>query len=83
MVKAQSSRDHREPTADVVDAFHSGQAQEGLLGDVFSGTDVAEHLVGEVDQVRAMESPRVGKAGVTGHPHTTKQTTNKLRSGGV
>ena len=39
-------------------AIGAGQPQECLLRDVLGLADVAEHLVGEVHQVRAVAAPR-------------------------
>ena len=60
LVQAEPTGDHREPAPDVVDLSHigSGQSQEGLLGDVLGFADVAQHLIGEVDQVGAVATPR-------------------------
>lgn len=66
LVEAQPAGYHRQPAADVVDLAQvgTGQPQKRFLRNVFGVADVAdvaEHLVGEVDQIRAMAPPCFGE----------------------
>ena len=60
LVQAQPAGNDGQPGADIVDLLGLGarQPKERLLCDVFGLSDVAEHLVGEVHQVRAVVAPR-------------------------
>ena len=62
LVEAEPAGDHGQPAADVVDLVDvgAGQPQKRLLRDVFGLADVAEHLVGEVDQIGAVAAPGLG-----------------------
>jgi len=60
LVKAQPPRHDGQPGADVIDLCRVGarKSKESLLRDVFGLPDVAQHLIGEVHQVRTVAAPR-------------------------
>ncbi len=59
LVETEAARHHGQPAADVLDLVPVGarKPQEGLLRNIFRLADVSQHLVGEVDQIRAMATP--------------------------
>src|SRR5689334_7904234 len=54
MIQAESPRDNRQPGADVVNIGSTRQSEKRLLRDVLSLPHIAEHLIREVHQIRAM-----------------------------
>ncbi|GAB4598045.1 hypothetical protein MOKP4_43630 [Mycobacterium avium subsp. hominissuis] len=60
LVQAEPAGHHGQPAPHVVDVARGGQPQECLLRNVFRVADVAQHLVGEVDQVGTVTTPGLG-----------------------
>jgi hypothetical protein len=60
LIQADPAGDNDQPAAQIVDLLEISirQTSEGLLSGVFSTGDVAQHRVGQVDQVGAVRSPR-------------------------
>ena len=67
-------------TSSIVVRFGPRQPQERLLRNVFRTADVAQHLVGEVDQVGPVVAPRHGDVG---HGATTNRSRKKLHGARV
>ncbi len=62
LIEAEPTRDHRQPGADIVDLVEVGarEPQKRLLRNVFGVPDVSQHLIRQIDQVRAMPTPGLG-----------------------
>jgi hypothetical protein len=67
-IKAEPPGHHRQPSANVGDRLlvGTGQPKVGLLDHILGFADVAQHLVGQVDQIRPVMMPglREGPIGV-------------------
>ena len=62
LVEAEPAGHHRQPRADILDLAEvgAGEPQKRFLRNVFGVPDIAQHLVRQIDQVRAMPTPGVG-----------------------
>jgi hypothetical protein len=68
LIEAEPARNHGQPGTDILDLVEvgAGQPQKRFLRNVFGVPDVSQHLVPEIDQVRAMPPPSLSDLVIRG-----------------